>query len=388
MSQSSGIAVDILKDLIQIRSCDNDETSMVAYLERRLNDKGVSCTVMYRDGRPLNLVAQVGEGDRSLMFNAHMDTVALGDLANWETNPLDPVERDGRIYGRGACDDKGSLAAMVAAFEAKLKDKTWQRQGKLVLAAVGGEERGGVGTQLLIENGVRADAAVVGECTNLEPVIAHKGALRLEVVTHGTLAHASEPEQGVNAIDAMAPLIIRLKSLSREVEKRLDPLCSHATLSVTTIRGGVALNVVPDECGISIDRRLIPSETEQEAWREIEDALTAEAAREGIRFRMNRVRCLLPAQVQRDEKIVEVCTAALRHRTGRDARPTGFRASCDMTFLVNDAHIPTVVLGPGPLDVAHKADEWVDVDQLQTASLVYADIVDRWCQTRQYTPTC
>lgn len=382
MTQLSKTSVDILKDLIRIRSCDNDEAATVAYLERRLTDKGVSCNVMCKDGRPLNLVAQVGEGERSLMFNAHTDTVALGDPANWETDPLDPVERDGRIYGRGACDDKGSLAAMLAAFEARLNDTEWQSRGKLILAAVGGEERGGVGTQLLLEKGIRADAAVVGECTDLRPVIAHKGALRLEVIAQGVLAHASEPEQGVNAIDAMAPLIMRLKRLSREVENRIDPLCCHATLTVTTIRGGVALNVVPDECVISIDRRLIPSETEQEAWREIEDALTDEAAREGVKFRLNRVRCLLPAQVQQDERIVEVCTEALRKITGRDTHPTGFRASCDMTFLVNGTHIPTVVLGPGPLDVAHKANEWVDVNQLQTAALVYADIADRWFGAR------
>lgn len=378
MADSSRLAVGILKDLIRIRSCDNDETAIVAFLERRLSEKGVSCTVLHKDGRPLTLIAQVGQGERSLMFNAHTDTVALGDLKNWDSDPLEPVERAGRIYGRGACDDKGSLAAMLVAFEALLHDTSWQSRGKLILTAVGGEERGGVGTQLVIERGIRADAAVIGECTDLQPVIAHKGALRIEVITQGALAHASEPEQGVNAIDAMAPLIMRLKKLSKEIEKRVDPLCSHATLSVTTIRGGVALNVIPDECVISIDRRLIPSETEQAAWEEIEADLADEAACHGIRFRLNRVRCLLPAKVQEDEDIVRVCTEALESRIGLAPCPTGFRASCDMTFLVNSAHIPTVVLGPGPLAMAHKANEWIDVEQLETAALVYEDIARRW----------
>lgn len=378
MADSSRLAVGVLNDLIRIRSCDSDETAIVAYLERRLAAQGVSCTVLHKNGAPVTLVAEVGTGERSLMFNAHTDTVALGDLNNWDTDPLEPVERDGRIYGRGACDDKGSLAAMLVAFEALLGDTTWQSRGKLILTAVGGEERGGVGTHLLVERGITADAAVIGECTDLQPVIAHKGALRLEVITQGVLAHASEPEQGVNAIDAMAPLIMRLKRLSKEIEKRVDPLCSHATLSVTTIKGGVALNVIPDECVVSIDRRLIPCETEQAAWQEIKEALSDEAARQGIKFRLNRVRCLLPAKVDENEEIVRVCVAALGDRVGAEPRPTGFKASCDMTFLVNDAHIPTVVMGPGPLDVAHKANEWVDVNQLETAALVYEDIARRW----------
>ncbi len=378
MTQPDGTAIDILRDLIRIRSCDKDETRMIAYLERRLSAKGASCTVMCQDGRPLNLVAQVGEGTRSLLLNAHMDTVAVGNLTSWDADPFDPVERHGRIYGRGACDDKGSLAAMVAAFEAKLEDKAWQERGRLIFAAVGGEERGGVGTKLLIQEGIRADAAVVGECTNLEPMIAHKGVLRLEVITRGALAHASEPEEGANAIDAMAPLIIRLNELSREVEKRRDLLCGHATLSITTIHGGVALNVVPDQCVISIDRRLIPLETEEDAWSEIETALNEVAAREDINFDLKRVRCLLPAHTPQEERIVGVSVAALCHRLGRDVHPAGFPATCDMTFLVNDANIPTVVLGPGSLDVAHKANEWVDIGQVQTAALVYADIVDDW----------
>ncbi len=383
MTDSPASAVDILKDLIRVRSCDNDETAIVAHLERRFAEMGVSCTVLAKDGKPLTLVAEVGEGKRSLMLHAHTDTVALGDLGNWDSHPLDPMERDGRIYGRGACDDKGSLAAMLVAFQTLLRDTSWQSRGKLLLVAAGGEERGGVGTQLLIERGITADAAVVGECTDLKPVIAHKGALRLEVITQGVLAHASEPEQGVNAIDAMAPLIMRLKRLSRGIEKRVDPLCSHATLSVTTVRGGVALNVIPDECVISIDRRLLPSETEQAAWREIEEALTAEAAHENIKFSLRKVRCLLPARVGEDETIVRVCTDALNRRVGSDSRPTGFRASCDMTFLANDACIPTVVLGPGPLDMAHKANEWVDVEQLQTAALVYEDIARQWFDGRK-----
>jgi acetylornithine deacetylase/succinyl-diaminopimelate desuccinylase family protein len=378
MADSIRRAVGILNDLIRIRSCDSDETAIVEYLEKRLAGQGVSCTVLEKDGKPLTLVAEVGSGERSLMFNAHTDTVALGDLSNWDTDPLDPVERDGRIYGRGACDDKGSLAAMLVAFESLLRDGSWQNQGRLILAAVGGEERGGTGTQLLVEKGFTADAAVIGECTDLQPVIAHKGALRLEVITQGVLAHASEPEQGVNAIDAMAPLIMRLKELSRQIEKRVDPLCSHATLSVTTIRGGVALNVIPDECVISIDRRLIPCETEQAAWHEIEEALTDEAARHGIKFRLRRVRCLPPAKVEADEEIVRVCTAALGDQVDSRACPTGFKASCDMTFLVNGAHIPTVVIGPGPLDMAHKANEWVDVNQLEAAACLYEDIARRW----------
>ncbi|MFI5339524.1 MAG: M20 family metallopeptidase [Candidatus Methylomirabilales bacterium] len=181
---------DLVFDLIAIPSFGVQEEAIVGYLVKRFGSQGIHCRVTELDGKPLNVVAEVGEGPRAIVLNSHVDTVPPGDPAPWLTDPLTPVEKDGLVYGRGAMDAKGCLTAMIVAFET-LARKRDGLPGRVILTAVGAEERGGLGTKTEVARGLKADAAIVGESSCLVPMVAHKGVLRLEVeVTGRAASHA------------------------------------------------------------------------------------------------------------------------------------------------------------------------------------------------------
>jgi acetylornithine deacetylase/succinyl-diaminopimelate desuccinylase family protein len=372
---TASAAPQILRDLVAIRT-DDGEGEGVAYVAEWCRRHGFAHEVQSLDGQPLNVVASVGDGSRSLMFNAHIDTVPPGDRAGWDSDPYQAVERDGFLFGRGAVDDKGCLAAMMAAFEA-LAGAPERLGGKLILAAVGAEERGGLGTKLLVQRGPSAEAAIVGEATALRPLIAHKGCLRVWVTVHGVAAHASRPDLGVNSILGVAPVISALDELSREVAQRSDPLTGTASLVLTTLHGGTALNMVPDRCVLSIDRRLVPQELYDDALAEIDDALAGVRERHGVRCEREVHRFIAPSRTSSDEFIALV----RRHAeavTGRDQAPAGLYATCDMSFLANDGQIPTLILGPGDVEEAHQYNEKLDLAQLHLAEEVYRGIALDW----------
>jgi acetylornithine deacetylase/succinyl-diaminopimelate desuccinylase family protein len=368
----------LLLDLIAIPSYDAQEEAAVRYLVQRFTAQDIPCRITELDGKPLNVVAEVGEGPRTIILNSHLDTVPPGEQPPWITDPLTPVEKGGAIYGRGAGDAKGCLAAMIVAFE-QLARRPNALPVKVILMAVGAEERGGLGTKLEVDNGIRADAAIIGESTNLVPMLAHKGVLRLEVEVTGRAAHASDPEAGVNAVVAMAPIVSALDSLATEVRQRSDVFTGKASLVISTIAGGVALNVIPARCTISIDRRVLPTETEAEATREIVEIVDrALPAASGAPVEVRKVRFVPPSYTDPREKIVAAGERAASIVLGRPIQATGFTATCDMTYLVNDGGIPTIILGPGTIDGAHQANEHISIDQLGLAVQVYLKTIETW----------
>jgi acetylornithine deacetylase/succinyl-diaminopimelate desuccinylase family protein len=370
----------LLAELIAIPSyAPPQEENIAGYLVRRLAGQSIACRITEHQGKPLNVVAEIGAGPRGIVLNSHLDTVPPGDPSLWRTEPLTPVERDGRLYGRGAGDAKGPLAAMILAFEALARRPSLP--GRVILMAVGGEERGGIGTRAEVARGVEADAAIIGESTGLVPMIAHKGVLRLEVEVVGKAAHASDPELGVNAIVGMAPVVTALDGLAREVRGRSDRYTGRASLVISTIAGGVALNVIPARCLISIDRRVLPDEPEAEVEREIvETAERACPAAMGVGLQVRKVRFVPPAVTDPRAPFVGVAEQAAARVLGRPLEARGFTATCDMTYVVNQAKIPTVILGPGTIEVAHQANEHIAIAEVAAAVDVYTQIVDGWLQ--------
>ncbi len=368
----------LLCDLVAIPSYEGAAGAITTYLADRFLRQGIPHRIATLDGKPVNVVAEIGSGPRTIVLNSHHDTVPPGDPNRWSSDPLTPVLRDGNIYGRGAEDAKGCLAAMIVAFEA-LAARRADLQAKVILMAVGEEERGGLGTRLEVANGLRADAAIIGESTRLAPMIAHKGVLRLEVETIGKAAHASDPDAGVNAVMAMAPILSALDRLAAEVRRRSEAPVGNASLVVSTISGGAALNVIPANCVITIDRRVLPSETESEALREIEEAVhRALPAGSETRAEIRTARFVPPGSTDPRAAIVAAAEQASATVLGRPVRAGGFTATCDMTYLANEGGIPTVILGPGSIDVAHQADEHVPVDELVLAVQVYLETLDAW----------
>jgi acetylornithine deacetylase/succinyl-diaminopimelate desuccinylase family protein len=370
----------LLCELVAIPSHGGEEQAVIRYLVDRFDRQGIPCRMSEMEGVPINVIAEIGAGPRVLVLNSHHDTVPPGDPALWFTDPLTPVVKDGKVYGRGAEDAKGCLAAMIVAFET-LAARREALPVRVVLMAVGGEERGGLGTKVEAARGLRADAAIVGESTGLVPLIAHKGVLRLEVEVTGKAAHASDPEAGVNAIVAMAPIVLALEGLAAEIRRRAEAYTGKASLVVSTIGGGVALNVVPARCVISIDRRVLPTETEADANREIvETATRALPAGAGARVEVRKVRFVPPSITDASSPIVAAAEEAATAVLGRSVRAAGFTATCDMTYLVNVAKIPTIILGPDSIELAHQANECISIEQMALAVEVYVKTIDGWAR--------
>jgi succinyl-diaminopimelate desuccinylase len=234
------------------------------------------------------------------------------------------------------------------------------------------EEESGKGTAAEVDAGSTADAAIVGEPTSLRVCVAHKGVLRLRVTTRGRSAHASEPWEGDNAISRMAPVISALDSLAARVSERRDPLLGPATLTATLIEGGIGRNVVPPQCSLVLDRRLLPGDTAAEAQAAIERVAAALGAS------VEPLSLAEGAATPQDAPIALAALAARDAVVGGSSQAVGFGACCDMHHLVHGGGIPTVILGPGDLSQAHKADEHVAIDEVVRAVEIYRRTALSW----------
>jgi len=373
--------VELLRDMVRMDT-HVEEAALVEYLAKRWSSLGIRYELTPAHGSRGNITAHVGNGAPSLLFNSHMDTVPHGDPALWTAGAgaLDGVERDGRLYGRGSVDAKGCLAAMIAAYEA-LALSGDMRRGSLMLSAVCFEENGGWGTRADVERGLQADAAVVGEPTNLLPKLGHRGAMRFEIEAVGKAAHSASPEEGRNAIADMAAVVLALEQMEQHLDSRRDPILrQRPNLTVTMIDGGVAGNVVPGSCHIVVDRRVLPSEREEDVDAEMDAVIQAVATARGATIKVHRLRFNPGCAITTTEPIWTTIQRVVHDVTGATSPADGFFACCDMSYLWNLGHIPTVIFGPGEEAMCHKANEGLKVDDLYTAATVYAELGRRWLQ--------
>jgi acetylornithine deacetylase/succinyl-diaminopimelate desuccinylase family protein len=303
-------------------------------------------------------------------LNGHLDVVPAGD--GWSVPPFEPTIVDGRIYGRGAADMKGGLAALIAAVEA-IASSGAPIVGTVTLAAVADEEGYQAGTRRFVETCGPADFGIVAEPTGLRPAISQKGQVYVEVTTHGVAAHASAPATGRNAIDDMAAVLAALEDLNDTYRGRPPhPLLGRPTLSVGTIAGGTTTPVVPDRCRITIDRRTLPGETAAAVQAEIEGAVAAaRRRRDGLEATVRALWTFPSSEISSDEHIVRALQESARRVRGSSPTPFGLAGTTDANLLVDPGGIPTVIFGPGDLAVCHKPDEFVPIDELVDACKIY-----------------
>lgn len=306
-----------------------------------------------------------------LALNSHMDTVPVG--GGWSSDPFRLTERNGKLFGRGACDAKGSISAMVEAGRLLAAGREAWR-GTLLLAFVADEEIDGGGTRALVSQEPHTDFVVVGEPTNNAAFSAHKGCLRPLIRATGKAAHSGRPELGVNAIIAAGRLMSIFDARDRELRDRTHPLVGHASLSVTRIAGGVADNVIPEACEMTLDRRLLPGETLDDALAEL-DAMLSRAKRDhGVEAQVASIRTAAgPTETAVDHPLVREAVAISRRHGVTFPQPGGLTGGCDLVHYRNAGAVG-IVLGPGSLDVAHQPDEYVPLDDLGRAALIYRDI--------------
>ena len=375
-------ALKTLEDLIAYPSINppGQEAEIARYVAERTGALGA--TVSLQEIRPerFNVLARwtFGPGKNHLLFNTHLDVVPPGQGA-WTHDPFEMSVVDGKAYGRGACDAKGSLASFLTAACILLRDHRSQLSGTLTLVAVAGEETGGIGTQHFMGNLSEkpgATMAVVGEPTGLDVVIAHKGISRRKVTVRGKAAHASDPALGDNAIYKGARLAIAIETLNSRLSQKSHSLLGSPCVSATVMRGGVKDNVIPDSCEISIDRRRIPGENRMILEEEIAEIARSLPGQGRLEYAIEDLGSdKEPVEVSPDEPIVRLALDAVRQVTGGNPAPAAFVGGTDMPFLVNVGGIPTVVLGPGYLAQAHTADEYVYVQQLSRAVDVYLGVI-------------
>ena len=333
-------------------------------------------TVLSPKGR-WNLLAEKrwGKGGRRLIFNGHLDVVPAGNASQWKYPPFQAKRYKGKIYGRGSSDMKSGIASFVHALSTIERSKIPLHQGAVILHLVSDEEsHGHQGMGFLTQReGIQGDAALVGEPTDLEPVIAQKGALWLRIFTIGKSAHGSKPHLGVNAVEKMMKLIERFHFIRLEKE---HPLLGKATLSIGTIQGGTKVNVVPEGCNIEVDRRMLPGEKKEEVLGEIKEILDSLQSQDPFfQYRMEEIDFAEPSEVDPDEEIVKIGVEAIQNVMGRKPMLRGFSGFTDSRFYINQCHIPTLIFGPGGVDQSHTMDESVEVDALVHAAHIYAMIL-------------
>ncbi len=365
------------------------------YLVQRFTEAGLSWVRQPVSPGRDNVVVRLDAtepGSPVVLWDAHQDTVPV---ENMTIEPFVPSVRDGRMYGRGTCDVKGGMAAMVAALE-MLARSPRPRRATVLFSATVNEEFGFSGAKALarlwdqpsasdpgsdaaarrIVTG-RPAVAIVAEPTGLDLVMQHKGAIRWRIRVHGRACHSAFPEQGANAIYPAARVILAIESLASDLLTRhSDHPCGPPTLNLGTIRGGAGVNLVPDLAVLEIERRVLPGESPDEARAEV-IARIAEACGE--------------ARIDHEEPFLESAglpdasgdgaaapwvdrLAAEAHARGAAAIRTAARYGTNASVFTA-AGVPSVVFGPGSIAQAHTADEWIDLDQVGTAAEILAALV-------------
>lgn len=386
---SAGEIVELTRRMVAVPSYRGDEgweSGVARVLEDFLRLEGISATrrpVM--DGRE-NLIATLpgrAAGRPLLMLNGHMDTVPPSGSMRYP--PFAAEIHDGKLWGRGAVDMKGAVAAMTVAFAA-LRRAGVRPPRAVTLAAVVAEENGNLGTAALGRDGPPADLAIVGEPSGLAVIPAHRGVYRCDVVVRGRAAHGSTPELGLNAIVRAARLITALDERLPELWKgQRHAVLGGPSVNIGTIRGGIATNVVPDECRFNFAKRYVPGDSPERIRADLDAVIgasigagQAEVVPDPAFDAVPRPPLDLPA----DHPLNRTLCESIEAITGRSAAVGRFQAFTDAAVL-QAAGTPSVVFGPGDLALAHADEEHVPLDALHAAARIYAHTALGLCEAAE-----
>jgi len=345
-------------------------------LGKILEDWGFSVSISDSSpGRP-NLVARLGPADSpAMMLAGHLDTVGVEGMTH---DPFSADMNGGRIYGRGSCDMKSGVAAMcVGALRAyRLAGNSPKRQ--IVIAAVADEEYESLGMRALLDSGIRAECAVLTEPTKLAICPAHRGFVWIEIAFTGRAAHGSRYDVGIDAIRHAGLLLAELDALEAgPLHTRSHTLLGRPSLHASTIVGGIGMSTYPDRCILRIERRTIPGESEQTAVDEVTSALErVRARRPRIEASVKLIAAQQPSDVAPDALVVRMLETALKAEA-MPAKIEGLSAWTDAALL-NAAGISAVCFGPGDIALAHAAEEFVPVDEIEKATMVLQRVAFEW----------
>jgi acetylornithine deacetylase/succinyl-diaminopimelate desuccinylase len=319
----------------------------------------------------LATVGDVSDERPTLLVNGHLDVVPV-HRPGWTRDPFAGEVDDGRLYGRGAADMKGGIAAAIEALAA-LERAGRELACNIVFHLVADEERGGaLGTSALVAEGrVRGAACLVPEPTGLAVCVAERGLFTATITVHGRPAHGSEPRDGVSAVEKAAKVVLALHAA--DFGGPAHELLGRPTCNVGMIEGGTGHNTVAERCTVVVDRRLLPGASSQSAEAELRALIDAIGDTE-LQYDLDADVFGEASELDRSHPFVADVRAAFVATLGREAPVIGMRFTTDARFVRNQAGIPAVVCGPGEIGQAHTNDEWVAVSQLVDAAALYAEL--------------
>jgi acetylornithine deacetylase len=372
---------ELLRNLVAIDSVNPDlvaggagEGAIARFVADWLERAGLEVIIEEAaPGRPNVIGIACGSGGgRALMLNAHMDTVGVAGMER----PHDPVITDNRLYGRGAYDMKGGLAAIMAV---GARAKQQHLRGDVIVTAVVDEEYASIGTEAIVKHW-RADAAIVTEPTELDICTAHKGFAWFTVETSGVAAHGSRPDLGVDAIVKMGKILIALELLDQQLRSSglSNPLLGTGSVHAALIEGGQEWSSYPERCRLSVERRTVPGETLSLLEAELPAILAGIAATDPA-FKATVQTGLVrePFEIAEDESIVQVVRSRARSLLQREPATIGSTGWMDSALLAA-AGIPTVIFGPGG-EGAHAIVEWSDLAQVEQCAAILAEVAADFC---------
>jgi succinyl-diaminopimelate desuccinylase len=357
------------------------EARMVDEIECQLASIPCELTrVEFAPGRPSLAAVLRGAGaGPSLVLNGHTDTVAIDDYARWSVEPFDGVVLDGSLWGRGAVDMKGGLAAQIACLRAlaAVRDRM---AGTVVAHFAAGEECGEPGTLSLLQAGFTGDYGIVTEPTGLSIATAQRGIGWFRICIEGRSTHAATPAAGLSPVPGLEQVLRRVREYNDMLASRTPhPILGNGICTVTMVAAGAEHNAVPDSCEVTLDRRMVPGETHQSVTHELREVIDEVGAdHPGLVLELVDLHLPFePSETSADTPFVALVADAVEHVTGEPARMYGTPYGSDVRNLVNDAGMEAITLGAGDVRLAHGPDERIELRELEQSVDILLSIVGR-----------
>jgi len=370
--------IRLVQELVRIPSFSGDAqglSQIAQVISGEMSRTGFSIQLIEAEEGLTNVIGKYQGSNNApwILFNGHTDVVPVQKDEDWIVEPFSAEIKDGRIYGRGACDMKGGLAAMLAA--PKIVFSLFpEYRGNIILTATVDEEIGGFkGMKYIVEQGIKADMGIVCEPTDLKIVNVCKGLLWLKLRTKGKSAHGGMPEHGINAVYKMAKILNRLEGY--DFKQAPHDVLGKPTINIGRITGGARPNIVPDSCEAEIDIRYLPNQNHLKIVDELKELISDLKKKDRqIDAEIDIIRYRSSAEISKEEKVIQTIMEAFGEVTGNYPEFRGMVTPADSEYLVN-AGIPSVMFGPGADQLAHTTNEWIAIDEILNAVKIYATIM-------------
>ncbi len=361
--------------MVAFPTVNNDERPLAEYVADALKPYGFRVQLQEIAENRSNVVATYGDSDNRVIFNGHLDVVPPGE--NWAIDdPFRLTRKGDRLYGRGACDMKGGIAAMMSG-AVQAVEKNEIRNCELRLVFVVDEEQDGLGTRYYVdhERPTSNTVVVIGEPTMLEICIAHRGVTRFKVTINGRQCHSGVPQEGINAINLMAHFLVAIEQFDKKRQSMNCGILPPPNVTATILNSGVKENMVPGVSQVILDCRTVPGETPDTLRGELLTILHQLFDGTDVTYEVSDFISVSPSSTQIDGLASTTVQKAFHDAFGQPATVTYFKGCCDMSYFCNAGYTETLLCGPGSMEQAHSLNEYIEIEQLRKAVDLYSQII-------------